>query len=85
MLSGSPISHQSKLQATVALSSCEAEYMAITEASKKALWCLRLLEELGHRNLNQPVDLCADNKGAIDLTANLEFHKRTKHIAVRHH
>ena len=37
MLSGGLLSHQSKLQSTVALLSCKAEYMAITEAGKKAL------------------------------------------------
>ena len=85
MLSGGPISHQSKQQSVVALSSCKAEYIAITEAGKKALWCARLLEAFGHRKPDQPVDLRANNKGAIDLTANPEFHKQTKHIAVRHH
>ena len=85
MLSGCPISHQSKQQPTVALSSCEAEYMAITEAGKEALWCSRFLEALGHRRPDQLADLRADNKVAIDLTANPEFHKRTKHIDVRHH
>lgn len=38
LLSGGPVSHQSKQQATVALSSTEAEYMATTEAGKEALW-----------------------------------------------
>ena len=75
MLSGCPISHQSKRQSIVALSSCEAEYMAITEAGKEALWCARLLEALGHREPDVPIDLRADNKGAIDLTANPEFHR----------
>ena len=38
MLSGGPLSHQSKLQSTVALSSTEAEYMTTVEARKEALW-----------------------------------------------
>ena len=57
--------------------------MAITEAGKEALWYARLLESLGHQNLNVPIDLQTDNKGAIDLTVNLEFHRQTKHIAVQ--
>lgn len=72
MLSGCPISHQSRQQPTVALSSCEAEYMAITEAGKEALWCDGFLEALGYRKPNQAVDLRVDNKGAIDRTANLK-------------
>ena len=47
MLSGGDLSDQSKLQSTVALSSTEAEYMAITEAGKEALWIARFLACLG--------------------------------------
>ena len=83
MLSGGPLSHQSKLQSTVALSSTEAEYMATTEAGKEALWISRFLTSVGFRLPNQPVDLRADNKGAISLTENPEFHRKTKHIEVR--
>ena len=84
-LSGGPVSHQSKQQATVALSSTEAEYMATTEAGKEALWIARFLAALGYRLPGHPVSLKADNRGAIMLTANPEFHRRTKHIEVRHH
>ena len=37
LLAGAPISYRSKLQPTVALSTCEAEYMALTEAAKEAI------------------------------------------------
>lgn len=50
MLVGALISHYSKLQPTVALSTCEAEYMVLTEAAKEALWCARFLIELGYRD-----------------------------------
>ena len=85
MLSGGPLSHQSKLQNTVALSSTEAEYMAACEAGKEALWVSRFLAALGFRLPTLPVDLRVDNKGAISLTENPEFHRRTKHIEVRYH
>ena len=83
MLFGRPLYHQSKLQSTVALSSTEAEYMATVEAGKEALWVARFLACLGFRLPSQPVKLCADNKGAIALTKNPEFHRKTKHIEVR--
>jgi hypothetical protein len=35
--------------------------------------------------LNKPVTIYADNTGAIALAKNLEYHARTKHIAVRYH
>ncbi len=85
IFSGRPVSHQSKQQTTVAPSSTEAEYMAITEAGKEALWIARFLALLGFRLPDQPINLKADNRGAIQLTANPEFHRRTKHIEIRHH
>lgn len=45
-LYGDAISWQSKRQAIVALSSCEAEYMAQTQATKKAIWIRQLIKEL---------------------------------------
>ena len=62
VLSGGPLSHQSKLQSTVALSSAKAEYMATTEAGKEALRIARFLACLVFRLPIQPVDLRADNK-----------------------
>ena len=47
MLNGGPISWRSKKQATVALSSTEAEYVALTLAAKEATWLRLLLTEIG--------------------------------------
>nr|GEU69166.1 retrotransposon protein, putative, Ty1-copia subclass [Tanacetum cinerariifolium] len=55
-----------------------AEYMALTEAVKEAIWLRGLLEELGVE-LNTVAVNC-DNQGAIHLSRNHVFHKRTKHI-----
>ncbi len=85
MLSGRPLSHQSKLQTIVALSSTEAEYMVTTEAGKEALWVAQFLACLGFCPPSQPVELRSDNKGAISLTENSKFHRKTKHIKVRWH
>ena len=85
MLAGGPISHCSKLQPTVAQSTCEAEYMALNEAAKEAIWCARFLVELGFRKENIPVLLRGDNQGAIALTENPEFHRRSKHIEIKWH
>ncbi len=80
---GGPVSHQSKQQTTVALSSTEADYMATKEAEKEALWIVQFLTALEYRLSSQPVNLNNDNQGAILLTANSEFHRCTKHIEVR--
>ncbi len=59
--------------------------MATTEAGMEALWFGQFLAALGYRLPGQLVSLKADNRGAILLTANPEFHRRIKHIEVRHH
>ena len=83
MLSSAAISWGSKRQVSVALSSCEAEIMASSEASKEAIYLKRLAQELDVSD-DSPISLFEDNKGARDLAYNPEHHSRTKHIDRRH-
>ncbi|GJY97375.1 hypothetical protein Tco_0514285 [Tanacetum coccineum] len=83
LVQGCVVSWKAILQHMVALSTTEAEYMALTEAVKEAIWVRGLLEELGVE-LNT-VALNCDNQGAIHLSWNHVFHERTKHINVRYH
>ena len=86
MLNGGPISWSSKRQKTVALSSCEAEYMASTEAAKEAIWLKGFIQELELPGFKvDAIKLFIDNNAAMKLTKNPEFHGRTKHITMRHH
>ena len=80
---GGPISWESRKQSTVALSSTEAEYMAMAEAAKEAIYLKNLFFEL--TGLNNCISLNNENMGAQKLSANPIFHKRTKHIDVKHH
>lgn len=82
-LSNGPISWSSKKQPTIALSTTEAEYMAMSSAVQEALWLTGLLSEL--YIVNYPITIFGDNKGAIDLSRNAKYQARTKHIDVRHH
>lgn len=84
LLSGGPISWDSKKQRTVALSSTEAEYMALTEATKEAIYLNEFLIELGFEQLTDGV-LFNDNIGAKKLAENSTYHARSKHIDIRHH
>ena len=77
------ISWGSKKQATVALSSCEAEIVAASEAAKEAVYLHSFLTELGLGDDN-PVALSVDNQAARDLAYNPEHHAKTKHIERRH-
>ena len=79
------ISWRSKKQSTVALSSTEAEYMALTEAAQEAIWLKAFLHELGAMNSDEAVKIYEDNQGSIALAKNPKFHKRTKHIDIRYH
>ncbi|GJY45790.1 retrovirus-related pol polyprotein from transposon TNT 1-94 [Tanacetum coccineum] len=83
LVHGCVVSWKATLQHVVALSTTEAEYMALTEAVKEAIWLRGLLEELGVE-LNTVAVNC-DNQGAIHLSRNHVFHERTKHINVRYH
>ena len=87
LLYGGAVSWTSKRQQSIALSSCEAEYMAQTQASKEAIWLTRLLSELdvGFGLPTKPVVIKADNQGAIALTEDPRFHSRTKHIDIQWH
>ncbi|GKE00686.1 retrotransposon protein, putative, ty1-copia subclass, partial [Tanacetum coccineum] len=83
LIHGCVVSWKATLQHVVALSTTEAEYMALTEAVKEAIWLRGLLEELGVE-LNTVTVNC-DNQDAIHLSRNYVFHERTKHMNVRYH
>jgi hypothetical protein len=81
---GGPISWKSKMQNTVALSSCEAEYGALTLAVKDVLFLHQMFSELGVI-IETPSFLFGDNTASISLSKNPVNHERTKHIDIRHH
>ena len=78
------ISWRSSKQRIVALSTCEAEYIAITETSKEALFLRQLYTDMSGTD-TEYVRLFTDNQGAIALAKNPVHHKRTKHIDIRYH
>ena len=80
------ISWSSKRQPTVSLSTCEAEYIAQTQATKEAMWLRSLLSQLlMDKEEPSATIIFGDNQGAIALAKNPQFHARTKHIAIQHH
>ncbi|WVZ87756.1 hypothetical protein U9M48_034345 [Paspalum notatum var. saurae] len=78
------LSRRSVKRQVVALSSCEAEYIAASTASTQALWLARLLGDLLGRD-TEAVELRVDSKSALALAKNPVFHERSKHIRVRYH
>jgi hypothetical protein len=83
-LSNCLVSWQSIKQRVVALSSCEAEYVAMTTAVTQALWLSRLLAELRGRRV-KVVELKVDNMSTIALAKNPVLHDRNKHIRTKYH
>jgi hypothetical protein len=80
-----PISWCSQKQKVVALSSCEAEYIAASTAACQGLWLGRLLADLMMKTEVEPVVLRIDNQSAISLCKNPVFDERSKHIDTRFH
>lgn len=82
-LAGGPVAWEAKKQPTVALSSTEAEYMALTSACKEACYLRRFVSEItGKLSL---VKILSDSQSALNLVHNPVHHNRTKHIDTRYH
>lgn len=84
MLGDGAISWNSKKQPTIALSTTEAEYMAISQSTREALWLRQLLSDVGLEQ-ERSTPLMCDNQGAIALVKNPTHHSRSKHIDIQHH
>ncbi|KAE9074115.1 hypothetical protein PF010_g24805 [Phytophthora fragariae] len=83
MLDNNVISYASRKQEINSLSTCEAEYVAMAEATKDLIWLAGLCKELGWKH---PVSLLlGDNQGAIALTAKPGKHSKSKHIDNKYH
>ena len=84
LLGGCAISWRSKKQSIVALSSTEAEYVALCEAAQETIWLRNLLHDIGLIQ-EQPTVVFEDNQGALALAHNPRDHPRTKHMDVKYH
>ena len=77
-IGGTAITWQCKKQSCVALSSAEAEYVALAAAAQEAVWLKQLNKDLTGKG--EPVMLYEDNQSAIPMAKNPQFHERAKHI-----
>ena len=82
---GPLVSWRSRKQPTVALSTCEAEYMALTDAVQEAKFLKQLCVDLNIVQVSYSDLVNGDNQGAINLAKNPMYHKRSKHIDVKYH
>ena len=81
---GPAISWKSKKQATVALSTCEAEYMGLAATTQESLYLIQLLNGMDN-NVYSSTKIYGDNQGAIALSKNPVNRQRSKHIDVKYH
>jgi hypothetical protein len=84
LLSGGAITWMSKKQGSVALSTAEAEYIALSSAAQEIVWLRRILSDLG-MEMSNPTQIMEDNQGSIAMSRNPILHSRSKHIDIRYH
>jgi hypothetical protein len=75
------VTWSARQQKTVSLSTCKAEYVAASDASKELTWLHTLLLEL---NFTQPsaTPLLCDNTSSITLSEDALYHSKVKHIDI---
>lgn len=83
-IGGGAVTWKSKKQTCVALSTVEAEYIALENAAQEAVWMRRLLADLKNPP-EKPTVIYEDNQSTICMTKNPQFHGRSKHIGIKYH
>ena len=88
---GCPVLWCSKLQTEIALSTAEAEYIALSQATRDIIPFVNLLKELKsymNISLNDSQMFCKiheDNTSCITIAESQKFTPRTKHISLKYH
>lgn len=85
MMNGGPINWKSKKQSVVALSTAEAEYMALSITAKHALWVRNFNKEINRDFGDHSIIIKVDNKAAIAMAYNPVLQAKTKHIDIPVH
>lgn len=81
---GGAIAWESKKQNIIALSSTEAEYVALSSAAKQTTYIVKIMNEMGFE-FQRSIVLHSDNQSAQHLVKNPVFHNRSKHIDIKFH
>ena len=83
-MAGGPVTWSSKRQATVALSTIEAKYVAMSRCAQQMMWMQAWLDEVTIEH-DMPGVIKGDSRGAVALMKNTKDHGKVKHINIRHH
>ena len=90
---GCPLTWSSKLQTEIALSTVEAEYIALSQALREVICLMQLAKEmksrkiplLGDTKTTVKCNAFEDNTGALELAKVPKMRPRTKHINIKYH
>jgi hypothetical protein len=83
-LGSAMVSWYSRKKSSVALSTAEAEYIALCVVVCEAMWLHKLLVDLFGHEMNSTVIHC-DNQSCVKLSENPVFHDKSKHIEIKYH
>ena len=85
MLGGTAIDWKSSTQKCVTTATCEAEYVALCDAAKEAIFTRAVLTFLEPQLTGMCVDIFGDNEGSRAIASNPSSASRSKHIDVKLH
>ena len=78
-IGNSVVSWSSQKQKSVALSTMEAEYVAMAESVKEGMWIMQILDDIG---IKSKIQIKCDNQAAIKILKNNVQHSKAKHINI---
>jgi hypothetical protein len=78
------VSWCSRKHSSVALSTAEAEYIALCVAVREAVWLRKLLADLFGHEMDSTIIHC-NNQSCVKLSENHVFHDKLKHIDIKYH
>jgi hypothetical protein len=84
LLHSAPVAWSARKQSLIALSTAEAEYIALTVVAREVLYLKSLLTEL-YEPVTLPIPIYCDNQGAIALASKHKFHAHMKHVHLQYH
>lgn len=83
LVNGGTVCWSTRKQSLVTLSTCEAEFVALSEACRAASWIRRILADL-KQDQNQPTIVYEDNQSCLELIEKEQrLSERSKHIDTR--
>ena len=84
IINGGAVSWSTKRQEVVTLSTTESEYVSVTHTAKEAVWLRSLISQV-FKSILPLTTLFSDNKSAIALAKDHQYHACTKHIDICYH